>query len=296
MSSYSENNETVIRNEEPRGSGGTVTKVAVAAALVLALGGWWYQSNQVSEVRQEMAQSQQKFEQMQSQMQTSATMAKAQVDETIAKMNEEVDKARREALATSQRTAKQQAGRVLTALSAKNEELSKQLSDLKQANEQTASQVDEALNGVKGDVGTVKTDLDTTRTDLTNTRADLQRVTGDMGVMSGLIATNSTQLSELRKLGEKDYYEFTLPKNGKAQKVGDIRLALRKTDVKRNKFTMNVLADDKTVEKKDKNVNEPVQFYTSSARIPYEVVVNEIRKDQVIGYLAVPKVKTMARR
>lgn len=296
MSSYSENNETVIRNEEPRGSGGTVTKVAVAAALVLALGGWWYQSNQVSEVRQEMAQSQQKFEQMQSQMQTSATMAKAQVDETIAKMNEEVDKARREALATSQRTAKQQAGRVLTALSAKNEELSKQLSDLKQANEQTASQVDEALNGVKGDVGTVKTDLDSTRTDLTNTRADLQRVTGDMGVMSGLIATNSTQLSELRKLGEKDYYEFTLPKNGKAQKVGDIRLALRKTDVKRNKFTMNVLADDKTVEKKDKNVNEPVQFYTSSARIPYEVVVNEIRKDQVIGYLAVPKVKTMARR
>ena len=80
------------------------------------------------------------------------------------------------------------------------------------------------------------------------------------------------------------------------QKVGEIRLALKKTDVKRNKFTMNVLADDKTVEKKDKNVNEPVQFYASGARTPYEVVVNEIRKDQVIGYLAVPKVKTMAKR
>lgn len=296
MSSYNENNETVIRNEERPNSGGAVVKVAVAVALVAALGGWWYQSSQVSAVRQEMAQSQQRFEQLQSQMQTSATVAKAQVDETIAKMNEEVDKARQEALATSQRAAKQQAGKVLTALSAKNAELTRQMEEFKQANEEKSSQVDEALNGIKGDMGTVRTDVDTTRTDLGRTRDDLQRVTGDMGVMSGLIATNSTQLSELRKLGEKDYYEFTLPKNGKAQKVGDIRLALRKTDVKRNKFTMNVLADDKTVEKKDKNVNEPVQFYTSGARIPYEVVVNEIRKDQVIGYLAVPKVKTMARR
>ncbi|MGC4056191.1 MAG: hypothetical protein QM757_45885 [Paludibaculum sp.] len=296
MSSYNENNETVIRNEDRHSSGGTVTKVAVAIALVAALGGWWYQSNQVSSVRQEMAQSQQKFEQLQSQMQTSATVAKAQVDETIAKMNDEVTKARQEALASSQRAAKQQAGKVLTTLTAKNEELTKQLEEYKQATDQKSTQVDEALNGIKGDVGTVRTDVDSTRTDLSQTKEDLKRMTGDMGVMSGLIATNSTELAELRKLGEKDYFEFTLPRNGQAQKVGEIRLALKKTDVKRNKFTMNVLADDKTVEKKDKNVNEPVQFYTAGARTPYEVVVNEIRKDQVIGYLAVPKVKTMARR
>ncbi|MGC4056192.1 MAG: hypothetical protein QM757_45890 [Paludibaculum sp.] len=210
-------------------------------------------------------------------------------------MNDEVAKARQQALADSQRTAQQQAGRVLSTLTAKNQALTKQLEDYKQASDQKSTQVDEAINGIKGDVGTVRTDVDSTRTDLTQTRDDLKRMTGDMGVMSGLIATNSTELGELRKLGEKDYFEFTLPRSGQPQKVGDIRLALKKSDMKRNRFTMNVLADDKTVEKKDKNLNEPVQFYTSSARTPYEVVVNEIRKDQVIGYLAVPKVK-LARR
>jgi hypothetical protein len=114
--------------------------------------------------------------------------------------------------------------------------------------------------------------------------------------MSGLIATNSTELAALRKLGERDYYEFTLPKKSGPQRVGDIQLTLKKADVKRNKFTLDVLADDRRVEKKDKGINEPVQFYMSGTRIPYEVVVNEIRKDQVIGYLSVPKVKIMAKR
>jgi len=100
--------------------------------------------------------------------------------------------------------------------------------------------------------------VDTTKTELSQTRADLKSMTGDMGVMSGLIATNSTELATLRKLGEKDYYEFTLPRNGGAQKVGDIQLALKKADVKRNKFTLDVMTDDKRVEKKDKNLNEPV--------------------------------------
>lgn len=73
--------------------------------------------------------------------------------------------------------------------------------------------------------------------------------------------------------------------------MGDIQLALKKADVKRNKFTLDVMADDRRVEKKDKSINEPVQFFTSGARAPYEVVVNEIRQDQVIGYLSVPKLK-----
>jgi hypothetical protein len=274
-------------------------KALIGGALAAALGGWYYQSSQVSSVRQELARTQVKMDQLQGQVQTSAAAARSEVNETLAKMNAEVEKAREEARVGSNRAqiaAKNQAGKVMTTLSAKNQELTQQLDQFKKDNEQKSTQVDEALSGIKTDVGGVRTDVDTTKTELSQTRADLKSMTGDMGVMSGLIATNGTELATLRKMGEKDYFEFTLPRNGGAQKVGDIQLALKKADVKRNKFTLDVMADDKRVEKKDKNLNEPVQFYTSSARTPYEVVVNEIRKDQVIGYLAVPKVKVIARR
>jgi len=73
--------------------------------------------------------------------------------------------------------------------------------------------------------------------------------------------------------------------------VGDVFIQLKRTDPKRNRFTIEILADDKKVEKKDKTVNEPVQFYTSKARQPYEIVVNEVRKDVIVGYLATPKVQ-----
>jgi hypothetical protein len=118
---------------------------------------------------------------------------------------------------------------------------------------------------------------------------------GDMGVMSGLIATNSKEVGELRQLGERNYFEFDIKKTGGARKVADISLEVRKTDPKRNKFTVNLLADDKTVEKKDKSINEPVQFYLAGNRQPYEMVINQVKKDEVIGYLATPRVK-IARR
>lgn len=294
MTSNLEHNE-----DTNRPASGLVGKILIGGALAAALGGWWYQSSQVASVRQELVQTQQKMDQFHGQMETSVSVAKSEVNETIARLNEQVEKARRDALAGSQRAqtaAKRQAGEVLTTLSAKNQELTQQLDQVKNDNAQKSAQVDETLNGIKGDVGTVKTEVSTTRTELSETIADLKRMNGDMGLMSGLIATNSTELAALRKLGERDYYEFTLPKTGGPQKVGDIQLALKKADVKRNKFTLDVMADDKRVEKKDKTINEPVQFFTSGARTPYEVVVNEIRKDQVIGYLSVPKVKVMAKR
>ena len=290
----------VDHNENPnRPASGLVGKILIGGALAAALGGFWYQSSQVASVRQELAQSQQKMDQFHGEMQTSVAVAKTEVNETLAKVNERVEQARREALAGThsvQIAAKRQAGEVLTTLSAKNQEIAQQIDRVKNDTDQKSAQVDETLNGIKGDVGTVKTEAETTRTELSATNENLKRVTGDMGVMSGLIATNSTELGALRKLGERDYFEFTLPKNGALQRVGDIQIALKKADAKRNKFTLDVMADDKRVEKRDKSINEPVQFYTSAARIPYEVVVNEIRKDQVIGYLSVPKVKVIAKR
>ncbi len=177
-----------------------------------------------------------------------------------------------------------------------NQQVASQLKELNDTTTSKFSEVSTDVDGVKQNVESVKTTVAATQADLEKTTADLKRAVGDMGVMSGLIATNSTELGELRKLGERNYIEFTLPKNGAPQKVGDIQMALKRTDMKRNRFTFDVLADDKKVEKKDKTVNEPVQFYLSSMRLPYEVVINSVTKDSVTGYLAVPKVKLMAAR
>jgi hypothetical protein len=143
---------------------------------------------------------------------------------------------------------------------------------------------------VSGDVSNVKTQVASTRSELEKTIGDLKKVTGDLGVTSGYVATNGKELAALRRLGERDYTEFTLSKSAKAgQRVGDVMLTLKKADPKRNRFTLEVFADDKKTEKKDRTVNEPVQFYVAKARQPYEIVVNEVKKDVIVGYLAKPK-------
>jgi uncharacterized coiled-coil DUF342 family protein len=193
-------------------------------------------------------------------------------------------------LAKAQSAATRHADAVASQLAKKTaqqaQELSAELGKVKESAEDAANRID----GVTSDVGTVKTDVASTKSSLDETRSDLQRTRGDMGVMSGLVATNSKQIQELRDLGDRNIYEFTLAKNGKMQKVGDIELTLKKADTGHNRFTLDVLADDKRVEKKDRTINEPVQFYTSKAHQPYEIVVNTVRKDQVVGYLATPKV------
>ncbi|MFY9728175.1 MAG: hypothetical protein WAJ87_21960 [Bryobacteraceae bacterium] len=166
-----------------------------------------------------------------------------------------------------------------------------QLDELKQASTAANSKLDQIsgdVSGVKGDVASAQSILDQHGT-------ELKRVTGDMGVMSGLIATNSKELAQLRQLGDRTYLEFDLKKNSPAQKLGNIQLQLAKADPKRNRFTLAVLADDKRVEKKDRTINEPVQLYVAGNRQPYEIVVNDVKKNEVTGYLAIPKV-TMARR
>lgn len=145
------------------------------------------------------------------------------------------------------------------------------------------------VNTVKTDVGGVKTDVASTQADLATAKSQLTRVVGDQGVMSGLIATNHDELVELRRRGERNYYEFTLQKGGAPQIVGTVKLALKKADPKKSRYTMFVSADDKNIEKKDKNLDEPVQFYAGKQPALYEVVVNNINKNQVQGYLSTPK-------
>jgi chromosome segregation ATPase len=157
-------------------------------------------------------------------------------------------------------------------------------------------QLQQEQAATKGNLGTLSTDVTgvrsevkTTQAELQATRSELQRVIGDMGVQSDLIARNAAELVDLRARGDRDYVEFDLRKAAKRQRVGNLQLELKKTDEKRQKYTINLIADDRTIEKKDKTVFEPVQFYRVGDRQATEIVIQQVFKDRIVGYISAPK-------
>lgn len=196
-----------------------------------------------------------------------------------------------QAAKNARRHADELAAKIQTEQEKAQQEVASAIGEVKQAADTTNSKVADVANHVS----TVDTQVAQTRSDLEKTVADLKSVRGDMGVQSGLIATNSKELTALRELGERNYVEFNLKKTNEPQRVGNINVVVRKIDPKRNRYTLDVIADDKKVEKKDKSINEPVQFYVYRARQPYEIVVNEVQKDHIVGYLSIPKVLTASR-
>jgi len=156
---------------------------------------------------------------------------------------------------------------------------------------QVQKESEEKIGAVATEVGGAKKDIETTKSDLEATKGKLDRSLGDMNVMSGLIARNRDDLEDLKRRGDRNYYEFTLQKSKTPQRVGPVQVSLNKTDPKKAKYTVTVIADDKTIEKKDKTSGEPVQFYVkgSSRMAPYEIVVFDVGKNQITGYLATPK-------
>jgi len=145
------------------------------------------------------------------------------------------------------------------------------------------------VGSVKTDVGGVKTDVAATKASLEATIAKLQNTIGDLGVQSGLIANTRADLDALKHKGDRQYYEFTLLKGANPQAFSTVALQLKKTDPKKGKYTLNVTADDKTIEKKDRNQSEPVQFYTGRDHMLYELVVWTVDKNKITGYLSTPK-------
>jgi hypothetical protein len=151
------------------------------------------------------------------------------------------------------------------------------------------SQVSGDVANVRSDVGGVKTDVASTRSELAAAEAKLQSAIGDLGVQSGLIAHTRDDLEVLKHKGDRNYYEFTLVRGAKPQAISTVTLQLKKADPKRGKFTLNVTADDRTIEKKDRNISEPIQFYTGRDHMLYELVVWSVTKKQATGYLSTPK-------
>jgi F0F1-type ATP synthase membrane subunit b/b' len=270
----------------------------LAAGLIIALAGdgyLWSKSNGLmNEISSTQSGTQAQISKLNDATTTLLQQEQARLEALTQEMQQKVKGANDSASIAIRRArteAQKQGEELSQRLAEQQQQVSGELDQLKSATTTASSKITE----VSTDVDTVKQNVASTRSDLDKTGADLKRVMGDMGVMSGLIATNSKDLDALRALGERNYFEFDLTKAQGMKKIGDVMLTLKKSDPKRNRFTVDVMADDKHVEKKDKTMNEPVQLYVSGNMQPYEIVVNQVKKDEVVGYLATPKVK-VARR
>jgi len=207
----------------------------------------------------------------------------AQLHATSAQLQQELSSE----LGLTKQQMEQRAAQLESAQKAAAARIAAEAAQQKQQGQQIAA-VSSDVSSVKTDVGSAKTDIQKTQTDLAATNAKLEKTIGDLGLQSGLIAHNASELAELKRKGERNYYDFTLHKNQRTP-VGTISLVLKKVDPKKSKFTLNVIADDKTIEKKDRTLNEPLQFYTGRDHMLYELVVFTAAKNEVTGYLATPK-------
>jgi DNA anti-recombination protein RmuC len=253
---------------------------AIGVALLCGIGSlvWaWSLSGRVTAQQQELAEAKQRNVQLAADLRETDAKLRVTTDElgkSLGLTQKQMD-ARAEQLLAREKAEEAAAHRLET------------------AQQQTAQQVTAVasdVSSVKSDVGGVKTDLGKTQNDLAGALAKLTSMQGDLSDHSSLIARNHDELEVLKHKGDRTYYEFTLDKNQR-KPVGTVSLELKKTDAKKSKFTLIVYADDRKYEKKDRNLNEPLQFYSGGDRGGlFEIVVNSIdSKNTVKGYLSTPK-------
>jgi len=259
-----EGNQVVIEHQS---NAGKWILLLLAVIVVAAFGyGHYVTHAKINKLADDLSASQAQVKELENRMQTAEAQA-----ETLARQAGMTKKE------LAQRTA---------ALLAEQKAAETRLAE--QQKEQIG-QVSGEIAGVKTDVGGVKTDVAATKADLEATKAKLQSTIGDLGVQSGLIATTRSDLDTLKHKGDRNYYEFTLLRGAKPQPVATVSLELKKTDTKKGKFTLSVTADDKTIEKRDRNIAEPIQFYCGRDHLLFELVVWTVDKNKATGYLSTPK-------
>jgi chromosome segregation ATPase len=278
----SENNhevqETVV-TESNHGAPGWVTVAVVILAIVsvVALGMGYSASNRANSIEQGLT---------------------AQLQPDVKGLHDSVDILSKRLKQAEETTAQSQGelSVVTDRLKLTQGELARARKQGKQFQEQNSKNLEEMESAVRTELATkasteqvnnLNGDVSGVRSDLESTKQNLQMAKGEMGT---LIARNHEEIDQLRRLGQREYFEFTLNGKGNREKLGSILVELRGTNTKRNQFTLALVTDDLRLEKKNRSVNEPIYFYTRGSRTPLELVVNEVGKNKIIGYLSVPKV------
>jgi septal ring factor EnvC (AmiA/AmiB activator) len=261
-------------DEEPKRSSALFTLLLVAAVVAALAGLMWSYSlaGRLTHAEAELASTQQQNRKL--------ANALAETNARLSVTSETLG----HSLGLTQQQLERRADELLRRQNADTHRLETE----QQANRKQISSVSTDVAGVKTDVGGVKTGLSQTQTELEQTEAQMKKMQGDLGIESGLIATNSKELDALRHQGDRNYYAFTLRKK-KKQAVGTIALELRKADPRHNRYTLWVFSNDKRIEKKNRSLDEPVQFYSGSTPMLFELVINKIGHNVVSGYLSTPK-------
>jgi hypothetical protein len=263
--------EVIHEAPAPRWIG--IVVIALAVISLAALGVGWTASNRSTALQQSLSAQNQQFKQNDDVM--SQRLAKA--EDVNAQLQGELSV-------------------VTDKLKLNETEVSRARSQTKQIKEADAKQLTELQSNVNGqlatkasvdDVNKIGTDVTGVKTDLDATKNSLNMTRGEFGT---LIAKNHDEVQELRRLGERDYYEFTINKKDQREKVGDMMVELRGVNQKKNLYTVAIYVDDGRYEKKNRSANEPIYFFTHGSRAPVEFTVNQISKDKITGYLSVPKV------
>ncbi len=272
----SEDRETVVT--EPTGSPRwIVVAVAILAIVsVIALGAGYSASNRASNIEQGLAtQLRSEAKNLRESVDVLSKRLK-QTEETNAQAQGELSVVTdRLKLTQSELARARKQGKLL------QEQNDKHLEEMAASvrTELAAKASADELKNLSGDVSGVRTDLE-------STKQNLQMAKGELGT---LIARNHEEIDQLRRLGQRDYFEFTLDGKGIREKLGSIMVELRGTNTKKNQFTIALFADDLRLEKKNRSVNEPIYFYTRGTRAPLELVVNQVAKNKIVGYLSAPK-------
>jgi hypothetical protein len=267
-----ERQDVVIADEAtaPRWVG--IVVVALAVVSLVALGAGWTASTRSKQLEQSLATQAQQFKQNDDVI--SQRLAKA--EDTNAQLEGELSV-------------------VTDKMKLTEGELSKARSQAKKIKEDDAKELAEMQNQTNAqlatkasvdDVNKIGTDVNGVKTDLDATKNNLQMARGEFGT---LIARNHDEVEELRRLGERDYYEFTIDKRNSREKVGNLMVELHATNLKKSQYGVTIFVDDQRHDKRNLTANEPLYFFESGARAPLEFVVNQVGKDKITGYLSVPK-------
>jgi hypothetical protein len=268
----------VIVEETPRTNSGALL-AAIAVAILLGLGGiiWSYTlSSKLAAQQQALADAT-----------AENTKLAAALRDTNARLNAATDESKTLLGQTQKQLDTRSAA--LQVREVRGEQTTARLATAQKQTEGQVAAVSSAVTDVQTDVGGVKTDVAKTQSDLVDTNSQLTSMKGDLNGHSTLIARNSDELEVLKHKGDRSYYQFTLVRGQKKQ-VGTVTLELNRADSKRSKYTLTVFSDDKQYQKKDKSLNEPLQFFSGKDPLLFEIVVNNVSaKNTVTGYLSSPK-------
>jgi hypothetical protein len=284
--------------EQPPSGGSNLTKALLGGAIAAVLVANVYLFVQLKDLKTHMIAAQDTTQAEIDVLKDNSTTMSAAQRQKMESLQADLANARREANVQVSQVKKEaisyteeKAQKLEQQQRADSQKMSGELSAVNSQVKDVATTTNAKIAETNTDVSNVKSQVASTKSELEKTIGDLKKVTGDLGITSGYVATNGKEIDMLRKLGERNIFEFKLAKTKSPQRVGDVSLLLKKVDQKKNRFTFELTADDKLVEKKDRTINEPIQFMTSKAKQPYEIVINQVGKDLISGYLATPKVQ-----